>query len=43
LPSDRSVIGLRQVDEMALGPAVWSERIRSLPSAVLGTVRHAMT
>jgi len=38
LPSDRSVIGLRQVDEMALGPAVWSERIRSAPS---GSRRHS--
>jgi hypothetical protein len=37
-PSDRSVIGLRQVDEMALGPAVWSERIRSAPS---GSCQHS--
>ncbi|MCA1601905.1 MAG: hypothetical protein LC776_09780 [Acidobacteria bacterium] len=41
LPSGRRVIGLCQVDEMALwGPVVWSEQIRSVSPA---TRQHCPT
>ena len=41
LPSDRSVIGLRQVDEMALGPPFGRSESGARP-VVVGTARHAM-
>ena len=42
LPSGRSVIGLRQVDEMALGPPFGRSESGARRPVVVGTARHAM-
>ncbi|MCA1603164.1 MAG: hypothetical protein LC776_16520 [Acidobacteria bacterium] len=42
LPSDRSVIGLRQVDETALGPPFGRSESGACHLAVVVTAQHAM-